>query len=165
MLHAPQLPMSDFRSTHALPQVVFAQVAAQTALEQKGAVAGQALLQVPQFAVLDFVSTQTPLHTVPAQVAGAPAEPFAPPTPGELPVPAEPGVPLESLDEQLIVSTAGSASVSEAPTKCALNEPEFSRNRFHIGAPNLKFEKVVEQRSPTAPLDSLHSAATVARES
>jgi hypothetical protein len=123
-------------------QVVFVQVAEHTELLQKGAVVGQAMPHAPQFVALDLRSTQVVPHVVYAQVAaGAPPEPVLPPVPGALPLPPVPGPPGELLAEQLRASKAGNASVSVAPTSCGRIEPDFSRNRFHIGAPNLKSSK------------------------
>jgi hypothetical protein len=121
---------------HVVPHIEFA---------QKGIVVGQMLPHMPQFEAFDLVSTHETPHIVLRHCAPAPAEPVdAPPTPGELPLPLPPSVTSCEVDEQLMASKAGNASVSDAPTSCARNAPLFSRNRFHIRTPNLKVRKVTE---------------------
>src|SRR6478609_2400426 len=169
MLQPPQLATSVFVSTHAVPHMVFAQVAEQVEFEQKGAVDGQAIPHMPQLLALVLVSTQRPPHVVKAHCAGAepPVELLPPVVPVELPWPPVPSVAGEEvLESQPTASTADAPSVSEAPMNFARFELDFGRNRFHIRTPNLfKVGKVAEQRPPTAQLNVLHSVPTVARRS
>jgi hypothetical protein len=146
---------------HVVPHIEFA---------QKGIVVGQMLPHMPQFEAFDLVSTHETPHIVLTHCAPAPATPFdAPPTPGELPLPATPGLVVGVLAEQLMASKAGNASVSDAPTSCARNAPLFSRNRFHIRTPNLKVRRLsfegLRRRATSALCDLHRSVPTVARRS
>jgi len=150
-LHALQLAASVSRLTQLVPHSVFVHIDEHDPFEQKGVAPVQALPHMPQFEVLDLVSTQLPPHTVPVHVAGAPPELLFPPALGELPLPPEPPLLSGVLEEQLTASRAEAPRVSEAPTNFARNELEFGRNRFHIRTPNLKvrrlsFEGLAETR-------------------
>jgi hypothetical protein len=147
--------------THTPEQTVPEHVDEHTPLEQNALSVGHTLPHVPQFKTFDVRSVQTLLHL---EAHCGPPEPPEPPAPGALPLPAVPGPVVGEPAEQLIASTAGNASVSRPPTNCARKELEFSRNRFHIRAPNLKFERS-RSSATSAPLGLLHSAATVARRS
>jgi hypothetical protein len=146
MPQPPQLAELVVVSTQAPEQTVVpvGQLEVHWEATQNGAVDSQTLPHVPQFVALVLRSVQTPLHMF-AHCVGEPAEPFAPPVPlpapavAVLPLPAEPGGPpgVVGSDEQLMASNAGTTSASEALTNCARNARGFSRNRFHIGAPNL----------------------------
>jgi len=154
--HMPQLVASDARLTHAAPQVVLGleHVDVHIPLTQKGVAPVHGSPHWPQFVVLDFVSVQTPEHTIPAHCTGAaPLEPPLPAPPGELPLPAlPPGFCAGEPAEQLIASTAEHPSVSEAPTNFARNELDFGRNRFHIRAPNLKVRRLRSKGCRGTPL-------------
>jgi hypothetical protein len=121
----------------------------------------------PQFAGSEVRFLQTPLHSV-VHTGAAPAAALPLPAPGVLVLPPAPPPPVTwsgELAEQLITSTAGSASVSSAPTYCARYEPDFSRNRFHIRTPNLKKVRRLRRRTTLAHIGFFHSAPTVARQS
>jgi len=152
MPQPPQLAALVVVSTQAPAQatVPVGQLEVQVEATQKGLSVPHTMPQPLQFVALEVVSVQTPLHLVAHCCAGAPAVAVAPPpAPGVLPPPALPGVPYSRpSDEQLSASTAGSMSVSAAPTNCARSELRFSRNRFHIRAPNLKSSKA---RGATPP--------------
>jgi hypothetical protein len=143
--HAPQFWGLVAVFVHVPAHIVPAQVEEQTEFEQKGAVVGQALPQRPQLLGFDVRSIQAlVLHF--SHTGAAPPDP---PAPGALPLPlplAPPGVGVGELAEQLIAKMAGNASVSRPPTNCGRKELGFSRNRFHIGAPNLKVRKVAKER-------------------
>jgi len=165
----PQLPQfagSLTVFTHAFEQalVPVGQLEVHTPAPHNGAVASQTLPHTPQLAGFEVKSVQTLLHLV-AHCAVPPAVPFEPPAPGELPLPLAPlGPPVGVPAEQLTARMAEDASVSEAPTKRVRNALGFGRNRFHIKAPNLvQGWKVCGGAPPSAQLDVLHSAPTVAR--
>ncbi len=141
MPQAPQLAALEVVSTQVPAQasVGKGQLAVHIRFTQNGVVVPHRLPHVPQFCALLARSVQTPPH-LSVHCAAAPAD--APPAPGELPLPLPPKISRGgSLVVQLIASMAGNTRVSEAPTICARSEPRFSRNRFHIGAPNLKSSK------------------------
>ncbi len=165
---ALQLAASVSRLTQLVPHSVFVHIDEHDPFEQKGVAPVQTLPQVPQFVLLDLVSTQEPPHTMPTHVAGAPPE-LWPPAPGEVPLPPVPPVFSGVLDEQLTASKAEAPRVSEAPTNFARNELEFGRNRFHIRTPNLKVRRLafegLRRCATSAPCDLHRSVPPVARQS
>jgi len=92
MLQPPQLAALVVVSTQAPEQalVLAGQLEVQVEATQNGRSVPQGLPHMPQFALLEVRSVQTPLHMVAHCVAGAPAVALAPPAPGVLPLPPRP---------------------------------------------------------------------------